>query len=102
MRAARIAVLATLVVAGRATDARAYDPATTHAGLTERAALASELHRVLGRALSRPLGLFEPVALSLDQLPPDRAQSLEGRLATLDPSSGCTAGPDDVAPLTSA
>jgi len=98
VKAARIAVLAALVVAGWATDARAYDPATTHAALTERAALASELHRVLGRALSRPLGLFEPVALSLDQLPPDRAQSLEGRLATLDPSSGCTAGPDGVAP----
>jgi hypothetical protein len=78
--------------------ARAYDPATTHAGLTERAALASQLHRVLSRALSRPLGLFEPVALSLDQLPPAQAQALEARLATLDPSAGGSAGPDGAAP----
>ena len=98
MRAVRIALLAALAVAARASDARAYDPATTHAGLTERAALASELHRVLARALSRPLGLFEPVALALEQVPPAQSQALEGRLATLDPSSGCTAGPDGVAP----
>jgi hypothetical protein len=98
MKLTRIALLATLVAAVYAPAARAYDPATTHAGLTERAALASELHRVLARALARPLGLFEPVALSLDHLPVAQAQSLEGRLATLDPSSGCTAGPDGVAP----
>ena len=72
--------------------AHAYDPATTHAGLTERAALASELHRVLARALSRPLGLFEPIALSLDQLPTAQAQTLEARLAALDPAAGCTPG----------
>jgi hypothetical protein len=94
----RVTVLAVLAVAARVPAAHAYDPATTHAGLTERAALASELHRVLARALSRPLGLFEPVTLSFDQLPSDQAQSLEGRLATLDPSSGCTPGPDGVAP----
>ena len=76
----------------------AYDPATTHAGLTERAALASQLHRVLARALSRPLGLFEPIALSLDELPQAQAQSLEARLAALDPSAGASPGPDGVAP----
>jgi hypothetical protein len=78
--------------------ARAYDPATTHAGLTERAALASDLHRVLSRALSRPLGLFEPVGLSLAEVPAAQAASLEARLATLDPSGGAAAGPDGVAP----
>jgi hypothetical protein len=93
----RAAALALLVVVTPSV-ARAYDPATTHAGLTERAVLASGLHRVLARALSRPLGLFEPVALSLDEVPPAQAQSLEARLAALDPSGGCTPGPDGVAP----
>ena len=69
MKLARVTVLAALAFAARVPAAHAYDPATTHAGLTERAALASELHRVLARALSRPLGLFEPIALSFDQLP---------------------------------
>jgi hypothetical protein len=98
MRAApaRWLVLAALFAPGSV--AHAYDPATTHAGLTERAALASDLHRVLARALSRPLGLFEPVPLSLAELPAPQAQALEARLATLDPSGGVTAAPDGVAP----
>src|SRR5690349_14219755 len=94
----RVTILTALALAVRVPSARAYDPATTHAGLTGRAVLASHLHRVLSRALSRPLGLFDPVALSLDQLPPALSQTLEGRLATLDPSAGCKAGPDGVAP----
>jgi len=98
VKGARLAVLAALAVAARVPSAHAYDPATTHAGLTERAALASELHRVLARALSRPLGLFEPIALSFDQLPTPQSQTLEGRLAALDPSAGCKPGPDGVAP----
>jgi len=53
---------------------------------------------VLARALSRPLGLFEPVALSLDDLPRAQAESLEARLGALDPSAGATPGPDGVAP----
>ena len=69
MKVTRVAAVAALGLLAHASAARAYDPATTHAGLTERAALASQLHRVLARALSRPLGLFEPVALSLDDLP---------------------------------
>jgi len=94
-RAGLLAALALVVPAGAA---RAYDPATTHAGLTERAAFASDLHRVLVRALSRPLGLFEPVALSLTEVPAGQAESLEARLAALDPSGGAAAGPDGVAP----
>jgi hypothetical protein len=88
MKVTRVAAIAALALVAHAPAARAYDPATTHAGLTERAALASQLHRVLARALSRPLGLFEPVALSLDDLPRAEAQSLEARLAALDPSAG--------------
>jgi len=98
MKVARVGILAALAVAAGASSAHAYDPATTHAGLTERAALASDLHKILSRALSRPLGLFEPVALSLDQLPPAQSQVLERRLAALDPSTGCTPGTDGVAP----
>jgi len=98
MKAARVGILAALAVAAGASSARAYDPATTHAGLTERAAIASDLHKILSRALSRPLGLFEPVALSMDQLPPALSQVLERRLAALDPSTGCTPGTDGVAP----
>jgi len=98
MKVTRVAAVAALVLLAHASVARAYDPATTHAGLTERAALASQLHRVLARALSRPLGLFEPVALSLDDLPRAQAESLEARLGALDPSAGATPGPDGVAP----
>ena len=98
MKTIRIATVAALAVVTHASAARAYDPATTHAGLTERAVLASQLHKVLVRALQRPLGLFEPVALSLDQLEPRQAQSLEARLAALDPAGGGAASSDNVAP----
>jgi hypothetical protein len=98
MKTIRITTVAALAVMTHASAARAYDPATTHAGLTERAVLASQLHRVLVRALQRPLGLFEPVALSLDQLAPLQAQSLEARLGALDPAGGGVAGTDNVAP----
>ena len=98
MRMTRVAFLTAVAVLAEAPAARAYDPATTHAALTERAALASGLHRVLSRALSRPLGLFEPIGLSLDELPTQQAQALEARLATLDPSAGGSAGPDGIAP----
>ncbi|HVV17104.1 MAG TPA: hypothetical protein VHH90_07855 [Polyangia bacterium] len=74
--------------------ARAYDPATTHAGLTERAALASGLHRVLARRLARPLGLFEPIALDRGHLDPVDARVLGGRLDALDPAGGYRPGPD--------
>ena len=50
--------------------ARAYEPATTHAGLTERALEASRLHSVLAR-LGRPLGVLEPLHIGLDLLDQD-------------------------------
>jgi hypothetical protein len=81
----------------RADVARAYDPATTHAGLTERAVLASTLHRVLARRLNRPLGLFEPIVLRLDDLPIAEARSFERRLDALDPAAGYRPGPDGAA-----
>ena len=73
--------------------AHAYDPATTHAGLTERAVLASELHRTLSRRLSKPLGLFEPVVLRRGDLAGGEARSLPGRLDALDPAGGYRPSP---------
>ena len=80
--------MAALGAALIAAPAHAYDPATTLAGLTERATLASSLHRVLARRLARPLGLFEPVALDRRHLDPITARLLGGRLDVLDPAGG--------------
>jgi hypothetical protein len=100
-RNARLVVVLFIAVVLGAAPARAYDPATTHAGLTERAVLASELHRVLARRLSRPLGLFEPVVLHLRDLDGNEARTLGGRLDALDPAGGYRPGPDGVAPALS-
>ena len=81
-----------------AMPARAYDPATTHAGLTEQAVLASELHRVLAHRLSRPLGLFEPIVLNRADLDPTAARLIGGRLDALDPAGGYRPGADGAAP----
>jgi hypothetical protein len=90
-----IAVLAALLGGGAA---RAYDPATTQAGLTEQAVLASDLHRVLAQRLARPLGLFEPILLDRADLDPTVARLLGGRLDALDPAGGYRPGPDGAAP----
>jgi hypothetical protein len=87
---------AALLAAGGG-PARAYDPATTHAGLTERAVMASRLHRVLTRQLSRPLGLFEPIVLQSSDVPPAEVRVLAGRLAALDPAGGYRPDPDGAA-----
>jgi hypothetical protein len=76
----------------------AYDPATTHAGLTQQAAVASQLHQVLARNLARPLGLFEPVALHPELIPNDQRRPLLARLGALDPSGGYRPDDDGVAP----
>jgi hypothetical protein len=68
--------------------ALAYDPATTHAGLTQRAAVASTLHAALARRLGRPLGIFETVPLRGNKLSVDEWRFLDARLAMLDPSGG--------------
>ncbi|MDB4980910.1 MAG: hypothetical protein JWM82_1662 [Myxococcales bacterium] len=78
--------------------AYAYDPATTHAGLTQRAVLASSLHKVLTRRLARPLGLFEPVVLHAALLPDLERRSLAVRLGALDPAGGYKIGDDGAAP----
>ena len=73
--------------------ARAYEPATTHAGLTERALEASRLHNVIAR-LGRPLGLLEPLRLGLDLVDQDERRALQARLDSLDPAGGYRPGPD--------
>ena len=79
--------------------AQAYDPATTHAGLTERSVLASALNKVLARRLARPLGLFEPVALDVrpaDQVRDQTGRYVMSRLMALDPSHGYRPSDDGV------
>jgi hypothetical protein len=76
--------------------ARAYEPATTHAGLTERAVGASRLHNVLAR-LGRPLGVLEPLHMGLDLYDQDARRALQARLDALDPAGGYRPGPDGVA-----
>jgi hypothetical protein len=62
--------------------ARAWEPPTL-AGVAERAALASSLHHRLTTAFGRPLGLYEPLALTLDKGDP-----LAERLSAIDPEGG--------------
>ena len=75
----------------------AYDPATTHAGLTQRAAMASALHAALVKRFGRPLGLFEPVPFAAASLPDDERRFLKVRLDALDPAGGYRPGDDGVA-----
>jgi hypothetical protein len=94
------ALVATVAAAASlaALPAHAYDPATTHAGLTEQAVLASDLHLVLARRMSRPLGLFEPIVMRRTDLDPTEARFLGGRLDALDPAGGYRPGADGAAP----
>lgn len=86
--------LAALVLA-RSPGAHAYEPATTLAGLTEQAALASRLHQVLAERFGRDNGLLDLVRLHLVLLPEPRARDLRVRLLALDPAEGYA--PEDTA-----
>lgn len=66
----------------------AWDAATTHAGLTERALGASRFHSVLAHQLGRALGPFEPLKLSAGGMDVDALRSLNGRLGMLDSAGG--------------
>ena len=88
-------LLALPLLAPRA--ARAWDPATTHSGLTERAVSASKLHATLVQQLGRPLGGFEPLRLEASALDRDTARLLQARLARFDPAGGYQPGPDGIA-----
>jgi hypothetical protein len=66
----------------------AYDSATTHAGLTARAAMASSLHRVLVARLGLGLGVFEPLRLAPEHLHGIDPRTMIDRLAALDGAEG--------------
>ncbi len=74
--------------------AYAWDPATTHAGLTQRAALASTLHRTLAKKLGKPLGLFEPLQMHVRFLSAEEQRGVTVRLESLDPEGGYRPDPD--------
>ncbi len=67
---------------------QAYEAATTLAGLTQQAALASRLHRRLLDRFGLSLGLFDPVRLDLSRLPEREARALRLRFLALDPAEG--------------
>ena len=99
---ARARVMAAVAVVtawglGGLRPAWAFDAATTHAGLTQQAVVASRLHRILGRRLARPLGLFDAVSLHPELLTVDERRPLQARLAALDPAGGYRPSPELVA-----
>ncbi len=77
--------------------ALAWDPATTHAGLTERALEASKLHATLAHELGRPLGSLEPLRLDANTLDADVARELKNRLHALDSAGGYRPSAEGVA-----
>lgn len=78
----RICVLA-VAVAGAGAPAGAWEPETTHAGLTERAALHARLHAFLRDHLGMAQGLFAALTV-----PPADAPALFEVLGALDPIHG--------------
>ena len=84
-RVLMIVGLVGLVLVAGAAPARAYH-AATHAGLTERAALASSLHKRIIERLGKPLGLYEPLTLPEERSP--ARKELTRRLAQLDSEGG--------------
>jgi hypothetical protein len=87
MNAKRVLLLAG-IAALAARPALAWDPATTHAGLTERALAVSSFHTTLAHQLGRALGSLEPLHLDMGVLEPDAGRSLKNRLEALDPAGG--------------
>jgi hypothetical protein len=77
----KLVVVVALLAA--APPARAWEADTTHAGLTEQAALASGVAARLRAAFGRRAGWLEPLAIL-----PDRATALYKKLAVIEPTSG--------------
>jgi hypothetical protein len=82
MKSSTISVLAAALLAAAA-PAHAWEADTTHAGVTEQAALASGVAARLRAALGRRAGWLEPLAIL-----PDRATALYKKLGAVEPTSG--------------
>jgi hypothetical protein len=80
--------LAMALVMAAPLPAQAWEPATTQAGLTERALVASGFHKVMAGRLARPSGAFEALSLQSRLLPAGERQNLWARLQALDPAGG--------------
>jgi hypothetical protein len=78
-----IALFAVSLLALAPATAPAWEAATTHAGLTEQAALGSSLHERLIRDFGLERGLYEILAV-----PPHDARDLIALLARFNPSDG--------------
>lgn len=69
--------------------ARGYEAASTHAGMTERAALHSnQLHQYLTSVHGLALGIFEPVRLEPSRIPYLHREDLRQAFGALDPVKG--------------
>ena len=89
-----LVLLTASFVGGRA---RAWDAATTHAGMTGRALEASRFHAALAHRMGRALGSFEPLRLDVAALDANRARDLVGRLRALDSAGGYRPSAEGVA-----
>ncbi|MSP16393.1 MAG: hypothetical protein EXR73_07270 [Myxococcales bacterium] len=78
-----IAVIAVAALASLTQPARAWEPETTHAGLTEAAALGSGLALLFEELLGLELGWYETLAL-----PPGVAPEIDGALRHLPTTEG--------------
>ncbi len=90
MKRGCVSCLGLIVVGLFAGPAHAWHPATTQAGLIEKAALASRLHAALSTQQHRPLGVFEPITLAASARTSPRLQAIWRRLQKLDPNDGNT------------
>ncbi len=87
-------LLALLGLTLAATPAQAYDPGSTHAGMTQRAAeYQHRLHFWLKHVQGLALGAYEPIRLDVDRLDPAIRYLVRRHLRDLDPVQGYR--PDD-------
>ncbi|MCA9673126.1 MAG: hypothetical protein KC503_46355 [Myxococcales bacterium] len=85
-RALSLVVAATLALTPAA--ARAYEPSSTHPGLTIKATLGSQLHRFLRRQLGLRLGLFSTLRLQASKMDRRRHHIVTRQMERFDPAGG--------------
>jgi hypothetical protein len=82
-----VSLLAVLVIPSTAS---AYEAATTHAGITEQAAYASDLHDWLRKGWALDRGLWQRLSLRPKRMKPERRWIFVRDLFTLNPAHGYT------------